>query len=113
MRYAFAAVIGVHYAYHPCDDALASIHELAGRHWQLQPHWRILRDEITSGRDELDGRGGTRRGRPPRGDGSGLSWLGEVDGVWGDWTPLKDPSPLFPEPGDPEDPWQFPDFRVT
>jgi homospermidine synthase len=34
-------------------------------------------------------------------------------GVWGDWTPLKDRSPLFPEPTDPDDPWQFLNFRVT
>lgn len=28
-----------------------------------------------------------------------LPWLGEVDGVWGDWTPLKDAVPCFPNPG--------------
>ena len=39
-------------------------------------------------------------------------YLGEVAGVWGDWTPLKDRSPLFPEPTDPDDPWQFLNFRV-
>ncbi|MCK7501890.1 MAG: hypothetical protein MZW92_76875 [Comamonadaceae bacterium] len=27
----------VHYAYHPCDDAVLSLHELAGRNWRLQP----------------------------------------------------------------------------
>lgn len=43
----------VHYAYHPCDDAVASIQELAGRNWRLQPRHRILREEITEGRDEL------------------------------------------------------------
>ena len=26
----------VHYAYHPCDDAVLSIHELAGKNWDLQ-----------------------------------------------------------------------------
>ncbi len=26
----------VHYAYHPCDDAVLSLHELAGKNWQLQ-----------------------------------------------------------------------------
>jgi homospermidine synthase len=31
----------------------------------------------------------------------------------GNWTPLKDRSPLFPEPKDPEDPWQFLNFRVA
>lgn len=39
-------------------------------------------------------------------------WLGEVVGVWGDWTPLKDRSPLFPEAKDQDDPWQFVNFRV-
>lgn len=40
----------VHYAYHPCDDAMLSIHELAGRNWRPQ---RIIRDEIVSGMNEL------------------------------------------------------------
>jgi len=26
-----------HYAYHPCDDAVLSLHEFAGRNWDLQP----------------------------------------------------------------------------
>lgn len=43
----------VHYAYHPCDDAVLSVHELAGRNWKLQERHRILRDEIASGIDEL------------------------------------------------------------
>jgi homospermidine synthase len=43
----------VHYAYHPCDDAVLSLHELAGRNWKLQHRHRILRDEIGSGVDEL------------------------------------------------------------
>jgi homospermidine synthase len=43
----------VHYAYHPCDDALLSLHELAAHEWQMQPNQRLLRDDITSGRDEL------------------------------------------------------------
>lgn len=25
----------VHYAYHPCDDALLSVHEYVGRGWKL------------------------------------------------------------------------------
>ena len=40
----------VHYAYHPCDDAVLSVHEFAGRNWQLQPHKRILMSEIVEGR---------------------------------------------------------------
>ena len=26
----------VHYAYHPCDAAVLSVHEFAGRNWKLQ-----------------------------------------------------------------------------
>ncbi|PZN31094.1 MAG: homospermidine synthase, partial [Proteobacteria bacterium] len=43
----------VHYAYHPCDDAVLSIHELAGRNWRQQARKRILMHEITEGIDEL------------------------------------------------------------
>ena len=43
----------VHYAYHPCDSAVLSVHELAGRNWILQERKRILMDEITHGIDEL------------------------------------------------------------
>ena len=43
----------VHYAYCPCDAAIASLHELAMRAYQLQPAQRILGDDITEGRDEL------------------------------------------------------------
>jgi len=43
----------VHYAYHPCDAAVLSLHEFAGRNWQLQPRLRIITDEITDGTDEL------------------------------------------------------------
>ena len=43
----------VHYAYHPCNDAVLSVHELAGRNWQLQQSKRILSDEIVGGIDEL------------------------------------------------------------
>jgi len=43
----------VHYAYHPCDDAVLSLHELAARNWRLQPHRRVLKEEIASGIDEL------------------------------------------------------------
>ncbi len=42
-----------HYAYHPCDGAVLSVHEFAGRNWHLQERKRILRDEITEGIDEL------------------------------------------------------------
>ncbi|MBV8617144.1 MAG: homospermidine synthase [Acetobacteraceae bacterium] len=43
----------VHYAYHPCDDAVLSIHELAGKNWRLQDRKRLMMDEITEGMDEL------------------------------------------------------------
>ncbi len=43
----------VHYAYHPCDSAVVSVHEFAGRNFVLQERQRILMDEITKGIDEL------------------------------------------------------------
>ncbi len=43
----------VHYAYHPCDAAVLSLHELAGRNFVLQERKRILMDDIVSGIDEL------------------------------------------------------------
>jgi homospermidine synthase len=43
----------VHYAYHPCDDAVLSVHELAGLNWNQQPIQRLMMDEIRSGVDEL------------------------------------------------------------
>jgi homospermidine synthase len=43
----------VHYAYHPSDDTVQSVHELAGRNWKLQETRRLVKDEIVSGLDEL------------------------------------------------------------
>jgi len=43
----------VHYAYHPCDDAVLSLHELAGKNWSMQAQQRLMMREITSGIDEL------------------------------------------------------------
>ncbi|HEU4530250.1 MAG TPA: saccharopine dehydrogenase C-terminal domain-containing protein [Steroidobacteraceae bacterium] len=44
----------VHYAYHPCDNAVLSVHEFAGRNWRLQDHKRIMMEDILSkGIDEL------------------------------------------------------------
>jgi homospermidine synthase len=156
----------VHYAYHPCDDAVLSLHEVAGKNWQLQHRHRIVRDEIVEGMDELGvllmghPRGvywfGSRltieqaRALAPYNNATslqvvagilgGMAWalrhpdagpvepddldhqtvldtampyLGEVVGVWGDWTPLKDRSPLFEEDKDLDDPWQFLNFRVS
>ena len=42
-----------HYAYHPSDNAVMSVHEFAGRNWRLQDHKRIMLSEITQGIDEL------------------------------------------------------------
>jgi homospermidine synthase len=43
----------VHYAYCPCDSAIASLHELRGYDYRLQPNIRIMTDEITTGADIL------------------------------------------------------------
>ncbi len=43
----------VHYAYHPCDDAVLSLHELAGKNWALQSNKRLMMAEIAQGTDEL------------------------------------------------------------
>ena len=43
----------VHYAYHPCDAAVLSVHELAGRNFAQQERKRILMDDIVGGVDEL------------------------------------------------------------
>lgn len=155
----------VHYAYHPCDDAVLSLHELAGKNWQEQKHKRIMRDEIVSGVDELgvllmgNNKGaywyGSRldiesaRKLAPHNTATslqvvagvlgGMVWalrnpdagvvepddvdhtlvmeiagpyLGELVGEYGDWTPLRDRSPLFEEAMDRDDPWQFINFRV-
>jgi homospermidine synthase len=42
-----------HYAYHPSDAAVMSVHEFAGRNWRLQDRKRIMMKEITEGIDEL------------------------------------------------------------
>lgn len=156
----------VHYVYHPCDDAVLSVHELAGANWRLQSRHRILRDEISGGIDELgvllmgNPRGGywwgsrlsiqQARELAPYNSATSLQvvagilagmvwalrhpeaglvepdeidhelalevarpWLGDMAGVWGDWTPLKDRTALYPEDTDAGDPWQFLNFRVV
>jgi homospermidine synthase len=43
-----------HYAYHPCDDAVLSLHEMAGAAWTQQDSWQILSEhDIVDGIDEL------------------------------------------------------------
>jgi homospermidine synthase len=156
----------VHYAYYPCDDAVLSLHEMAGKNWQPQRNRRIIRDEITAGMDELgvllmgNAKGvywyGSRlsieRARQlapynnatsmqvAAGALAGMVWalrnphagvvepddidyeivleiakpyLGELVGVYGDWTPLRDRGWPFSEEMDVDDPWQFKNMRVT
>ena len=43
----------VHYAYCPCDAAIASLTELKGNNYHLQSRQRIMTDEITTGTDLL------------------------------------------------------------
>jgi homospermidine synthase len=156
----------VHYAYHPCDDAVLSLHEMAGKNWVQQERQRLMMDEIIRGRDELGvllmGHARTaywygsrltieeaRRLAPHNNATSlqvtaavlaGLVWvienpaagvveadhidhvralevalpyLGEMAGVYGDWTPLQGRETLFPEDIDRSCPWQFRNFRVS
>jgi homospermidine synthase len=156
----------VHYAYHPCDDAVLSVHELAGKNWRMQGRQRLMMDEITSGTDELGvllmgharnaywygsrlSIGEARKLAPHNNATSlqvtaavlaGLVWamenpragileadeidhrrcmeimrpyLGEVVGVYSDWTPLNDRGFPFPEALDESDPWQFSNIRVS
>ncbi|MGD9617718.1 MAG: homospermidine synthase [Alphaproteobacteria bacterium] len=155
-----------HYAYHPCDDAVLSLHELAGKNWRLQTRKRLMMDEITHGIDELGvllmgpKKGvywyGSRlsieeaRRLAPHNNATSLQvtaavlagvvwaiehprrgivepeeidfsrileicrpYLGDVVGVYGDWTPLTDRELLFPEDLDRDDPWQFKNIRVV
>ena len=156
----------VHYAYQPCDDAVLSVHELAGRNWRLQSIGRLVRDEIVAGTDELGvlllGHArqaywyGSRlsiqesRKLAPYNNATslqvaagvlaGMAWvlrnpyagvvepddidheiileiaqtyLGEVVGIYSNWTPLQDREWLFSEEVDRNDPWQFKNIRVT
>jgi homospermidine synthase len=43
----------VHYAYHPCDDTILSLHELQGRNLRHPESMRVMNDEIVDGMDEL------------------------------------------------------------
>src|SRR5260370_22425159 len=43
-----------HYAYHPANDAVLSLHEIFGATGKMQPKWHILdENEIEHGSDEL------------------------------------------------------------
>ncbi len=156
----------VHYAYHPCDDAILSLHELAGRGWRLQDARRELHAaDIDHGMDELGvllaGHAknaywygsrltiGQARALCPQNNATSLQtaagvlagvvwamrhpregivdpeamdfrevlgvarpYLGEMAGVFGDWTPLEGRGVLFAEDVDRDDPWQFKNVRV-
>jgi homospermidine synthase len=155
----------VHYAYHPCDDAVLSLYELSGNNWQPQSAKRILRDEICDGMDELgillmgNAKGvywyGSRltiqeaRQLVPYNNATSLQvaagvlaafvwalrnpnagiveaedidhdfvleicrpYLGELVGIYGDWTPLLNRNWPFGENMDTDDPWQFKNIRV-
>lgn len=155
-----------HYAYHPSDDAVLSVHEFAGCNWEVQAEKRLMMDEITSGMDELGvllmghEKGaywyGSRltveqaRALAPHNNATSLQvcvavlaglvhaienpdrgvleaddmdharaleicfpYLGEMAGVYSDWTPLQDRGALFPENVDADCPWQFQNFRVV
>ncbi len=43
----------VHYAYHPCDGAVLSVHELGGKNFRMQESRRLIMDDIDHGIDEL------------------------------------------------------------
>ena len=58
----------VHYAYRPCDDAVLSLHELAGAGWRMPTLQRHLAEDIVGGTDEL----GVLIGGPAQ----GALWLG-------------------------------------
>jgi len=156
----------VHYAYRPCDDAVLSLHELAGRNWRKQSQGRVLKDEIVTGIDELGvllmghARGAywygsqlsieQARALCPHNSATSLQvaaavmagvvwamknpardivepddlphdemlrlcrpYLGDMVGVYSDWTPLSGRDWPFDEDLDRDDPWQFKNFRVA
>lgn len=43
----------VHYAYHPSDNAVLSVHEFCGSNYRMQERKRIMMEDITAGIDEL------------------------------------------------------------
>ena len=155
-----------HYAYHPCNDAILSWHEMLGNGGKRQPNWNILdENEIADGRDELGvllyGHKknaywfGSQlsieeaRKLAPYQSATGMQvtsavlagmvwaienpacgivetdemdykrcleiqrpYLGPVNGVYTDWTPLQSVGNLFAEDIDRRDPWQFQNILV-
>lgn len=155
-----------HYAYHPCDDAVLSLHEYSGKGYELQKHSRLVKEEIVSGMDELGVLlGGNDKGAywygsqltidearklaPYNGATSlqttagvlgGIIWalenpecgvvepdemdyqrileiaspyLGNMVGVWTEWSPLQGRGRFFPEAVDEDDAWQFRNVLVA
>jgi homospermidine synthase len=155
-----------HYAYHPCDDAVLSLHEMAGNAWKRQQTWKILdENEIVDGVDELGvllyghaknaywyGSSLTiedTRKLAPYQNATGLQvtsavlagivwmlenpdrgvieademdfrrcleiqlpYLGNVFGIYTEWTPIVGRPGLFPDEIDQSDPWQFSNVLV-
>jgi homospermidine synthase len=155
-----------HYAYHPANDAVLSLHEMFGNGGRKQSHIHILdEDEIIDGRDELGvliyghrknaywyGSQLTieeARKLAPYQNATGLQvtsavlagmvwaienpragvvetdemdfhrcleiqlpYLGQMTGVYTNWTPLTDRQTLFAEDTDRHDPWQFTNIIV-
>ena len=150
-----------HYAYHPCNDAVLSFHELFGAAGRWPSGQHVLdEDEIVDGRDELGVLlyGHARnaywygsqltieeaRALAPHQNATGMQvtsavlagivwalenplagivetddmdhqrclevqrpYLGNVVGVYTDWTPLAGRPGLFADDIDTDDPWQF------
>jgi len=155
-----------HYAYHPCDSAVMSVHELIGKNFETEPFKkRLLVEDILEGMDELGvllcghknnaywygsqltieeakrlapynsatslqvtssvlsgiiwALENPNRGVLEADDMDyerileiGTPYLGNVVGVYTDWTPLHQREQLFPEDLDWEDPWQFKNIRL-
>jgi homospermidine synthase len=155
-----------HYAYHPSNDAVLSLHEMFGAEGVKQKSQHILtEDEIVDGRDELGvllyGHKknafwyGSRltieeaRALAPHQNATGMQvtsavlagmvfalenpdagiveaddmdfrrcleiqkpYLGEMAGIYTDWTPLDHRPGFFPEDLDTSDPWQFRNILV-
>ena len=43
----------VYYVYHPCNDARQSLEEMKEKNYEYQKYYRLLTNEISTGRDEL------------------------------------------------------------
>jgi homospermidine synthase len=63
----------VHYAYHPCDAAVLSLHELAGKNMRMPASKRVMSEELAGGVDEL---GVLLMGVDPRTDRPFTFWYG-------------------------------------